>query len=67
MNLRRALGRVVRMVTLTPQRADDEGDYVCIQCGAEHDRNYRECPECGRPYVTAREQEQGSESGAGKR
>ncbi|MEF8853621.1 MAG: hypothetical protein V5A28_14590 [Haloarculaceae archaeon] len=34
----------------------DEGDsqYVCINCGAELERNYRECPDCGKPYVAAR-------------
>jgi predicted amidophosphoribosyltransferase len=34
---------------------DDESPFVCIDCRAELDRNYRECPECGRPYVAPRD------------
>jgi rubrerythrin len=34
-------------------RGDDEQDelYRCIHCGDEFERNYQECPSCGRPYV----------------
>lgn len=64
MNLRQAMDSLVRMVTLTPKREDDDAEFVCIQCGAEHDRNYRECPECGRPYVTRAQREAGT---SGKR
>jgi len=35
-------------------RDDEESPYVCVYCGADPDRNYRECPECGKPYVTPR-------------
>jgi hypothetical protein len=31
---------------------DAEGaTYVCIRCGATFERDYRDCPECGKPYV----------------
>jgi predicted amidophosphoribosyltransferase len=30
---------------------EDESPFVCINCRAEFDRDYRECPQCGRPYV----------------
>ena len=31
---------------------DDEGPtYVCVRCGETFDRDYRDCPECGKPYV----------------
>lgn len=35
---------------------DDESPYVCINCGAGLEKAFRECPECGTPYVTAREE-----------
>lgn len=30
---------------------DDEPTYICIRCGGTFERDYRECPECGKPYV----------------
>lgn len=31
---------------------DDEPTYVCICCGETFERDYRDCPQCGKPYVT---------------
>lgn len=33
---------------------EEDAPYVCINCGVDYERNYRECPECGKPYVTAK-------------
>ena len=30
---------------------DDGETYRCVNCGDEFERPYRECPECGGPYV----------------
>jgi predicted amidophosphoribosyltransferase len=30
---------------------ENEGPYVCGRCQASLDRPYRECPECGSPFV----------------
>jgi len=33
---------------------DEESPYVCVYCGADLERDYAECPECHKPYVTSR-------------
>ena len=30
---------------------EPEERYRCINCGADFKRHYRECPDCGGPYV----------------
>ena len=37
---------------------EDSGEtYRCVNCGAEFDRNVRECPDCGGPFVAPVEDE----------
>jgi len=38
---------------------EEESPFVCISCGAELERNYRECPHCGKPYVAPRDDDGG--------
>jgi rRNA maturation endonuclease Nob1 len=33
-----------------------DSQYVCINCGVDLDRDYRECPDCGKPYVGSRKE-----------
>ena len=33
---------------------EKNSSHVCINCGADLDRNYRDCPECGNPHVARR-------------
>lgn len=30
---------------------DDRTAYRCVNCSNEFERNYRECPDCGGPFV----------------
>ena len=40
--LRRLVGR---------SEGDDPEAYRCVNCGDEFERAFRECPECGGPYL----------------
>jgi len=36
---------------------DDDPPFVCLNCGAGHERKFAECPSCGNPYVVPTDDE----------
>jgi hypothetical protein len=40
--------------SLPTPRDKSESPFVCLRCSIGHDREYRECPDCGGRFVVAR-------------
>ena len=36
---------------VTDMDYEEDPEYRCIKCGADLQRNYNSCPECGRSYI----------------
>jgi DNA-directed RNA polymerase subunit RPC12/RpoP len=40
--------------SLPTPRDKSESPFVCLRCSIGHDREYRECPDCGGRFVVER-------------
>jgi rRNA maturation endonuclease Nob1 len=51
------MGLFDRIIKSISGSDSEEKEYRCINCGGSFERNYRECPECGQPYVASTDPE----------
>jgi rubrerythrin len=49
------MGLIERMFGWRGPNDEEEKPFRCIACGTEHDRQYAECPECGRSFVAPKD------------
>jgi predicted ATP-dependent serine protease len=52
------MGLIDIIQSMLPGTGDDHA-FICLNCGAEYQREFAECAECGKPYISSIAEETG--------